>query len=396
MASDHDLDLTIGIELEFVFAADRSFWEIEAYEQPITCVSRLLQQHVGGPLGVVFRPSNIKHFSYDTNNTWTVHPEGGLTDESDNSHFEAFKARSATLKEVVAPEVSQLQHWNNLAGDSSLKRQAMEYITTHTGMMHEIEIVSPILHLSHLTNWIRVLERVEETLLTLPLSNPLTTNYTAWTPPKTGVHIHIALSQYSHLSFHTLQNLLAIWGCFEKQLNRLQPVHRHENDYCKSLWLFLAKGASYANFCRMMYSARDIPQLSIFTNPLIDNIIDSGDLDDPRYTRINLQTLTIAIDMVEDSDGDEEIETVQDAVVYNGAKLTVEFREHAGTLRAEDVRWWVLFVAAVVRFAESCDRQGVCWGVQGELDIEDLWEMVGFEEEGREFYRERMERLSMA
>ncbi|KAI9701511.1 MAG: hypothetical protein M1836_001567 [Candelina mexicana] len=396
MAPDHDLDLTIGIELEFVFAADRSFWEIEGYESPITCVSRLLQQRVGDPLGVVFRPNNTKHFSHDTNNTWTVHAEGGLADESDNSHFEAFKARSATLKEIVAPETSQLQHWNNLAGDSSLKIQAMESITTLTNMMHELEIVSPILHLSHLTTWLRVLQKIEETLLTLPLSNPLTTNYTAWTPPKTGMHIHIALSQYSHLSFHTLQNLLAIWGCFEKQLNRLQPVHRHENVYCKSLWLFFAKGASYAQFCRMIYAARDIPQLSIFVNPWTDNLIDSGGCEDPRYTRINLQALIKAIDMVEDSDGDEEIETAHDAVVYNGAKLTVEFREHAGTLKAADVRWWVLFVAAVVRFAERCDRQGVCWGVQGELDIEDLWEMVGFEEEGRRFYRGRMERLGMA
>ncbi|KAI9712554.1 MAG: hypothetical protein M1812_006863 [Candelaria pacifica] len=394
MTSDQDLDLTIGIELEFVFAADRSFWEAEAYKNKISCVSKLLQNQVGNRLEVEFYTSyHSNTLVYDTDNTWTVHAETALVDENAaNAHFENFKSRSATLKEVVAPEINQLLHWRHLLGDPARKRLALEKIAIHTDMMHGVEIVSPILQLSDIANWSQVLLGIEDTLLNIPLSDPLNTEYTAWTPEKTGMHVHIALSQSEHLSFGTLQNLIAIWGCFEKQLNRLQPAHRPLNTHCKSLWLGCPSDASYAKFCRRIYHARDIPHLATRVNKSTDKMEDSvaDGTEAPRYTRINLQNLVRAIDIATDSYDDYD-QALYDAIFENKAKITIEFREHAGTLKEEDVRWWVLLIASVVRFAERVDKQGLRWGVEGKLDIEDLWKMVGFEEAGREFYRKRME-----
>lgn len=79
---------------------------------------------------------------------------------------------------------------------------------------------------------------------------------------------------------------------------------------------------------------------------------------------------------------------------------TIEFRQHEACLDAEAVRWWVLFLTNLVQLAH---RMAVDHGVRigdggwnGEgyphadtavgVSIGDLFEMMGFAEDGREYY----------
>ena len=84
---------------------------------------------------------------------------------------------------------------------------------------------------------------------------------------------------------------------------------------------------------------------------------------------------------------------------------TVEFRQHEGCLDANGIRWWVKFCAGLVLFAERMawrhgaaadyDGQGYRWTQYDEaIKIEDLLAEMEFEEEGKEWARERKARFA--
>lgn len=84
------------------------------------------------------------------------------------------------------------------------------------------------------------------------------------------------------------------------------------------------------------------------------------------------------------------------------AARTLEFRQHEGTLDLEAIRWWVDFVLRLVKLADQmaekygADKDYAGEGYPraengGEAQLEELWELMGFEEEGRLFYERRME-----
>lgn len=77
---------------------------------------------------------------------------------------------------------------------------------------------------------------------------------------------------------------------------------------------------------------------------------------------------------------------------------TVEFRQHAGTLDVQEVGWWVRFCLGLVQLAWRYGVEGQVGKMKSwedKIDIEDLWEAMGFQEEGREFYRKRREQWGM-
>ncbi len=380
---DLPLDLTIGLELELVFIASAPFWGSHPYSTPLRTIANLLQQKCGTPLGVKFRYNSSRDIVYDLNRTWTVQGESNCVEGSDVERFEGFKrsVRSGVLEQDVGMVPVR----------RTRKGVAMPKTANHPNKIHELEIVSPILRLSEIDSWSRVLRGIEETLVNVPLADPQGTAYDAWAGRGTGLHVHVALGKYEYLGLHTLQNLVAIWGCFESQLGRLQPKRRHQNPYAKSLWVGFSdksslgeryeeiKGMSCERFCAEVYSAEDIGQLADIVNPWTRELEDIHfALLAPRYSRLNLQGLVRAYENLDD----------------DSLKLTVEFREHVGTLSAEEIRWWVLLIAACVRFAERLEREKLCWAVVGVLDLEYLWEMVDFEVEGRAFYRARMDALA--
>lgn len=83
---------------------------------------------------------------------------------------------------------------------------------------------------------------------------------------------------------------------------------------------------------------------------------------------------------------------------------TIEFRQHEACLDPEAVRWWVLFLTSLVQLAhEMAEAYGVQikdgrWDGEGYphgdvgsgVRISELFEMMGFDEEGREYYKRKI------
>ncbi|TKA53133.1 hypothetical protein B0A49_11664 [Cryomyces minteri] len=71
---------------------------------------------------------------------------------------------------------------------------------------------------------------------------------------------------------------------------------------------------------------------------------------------------------------------------------TLEFRQHAGTLEADDVYHWVLFCTGLVRLAYRYAETGTDSAVESwddTIDIELLWSEMGLPEASREFLRQK-------
>lgn len=84
------------------------------------------------------------------------------------------------------------------------------------------------------------------------------------------------------------------------------------------------------------------------------------------------------------------------------AARTLEFRQHEGTLDAEAIRWWVNFVLGLIRLADQMAYKygaDIDYAGEGylrtengcEARLEELWELMVFDQEGRLFYERRME-----
>ena len=83
---------------------------------------------------------------------------------------------------------------------------------------------------------------------------------------------------------------------------------------------------------------------------------------------------------------------------------TIEFRQHEACLDSEAVRWWVLFLTGLVQMAHRMANQYEMpindggWNGEGYphtdtaggAKIGELFEMMGFDEEGREYYRRKV------
>ena len=91
----------------------------------------------------------------------------------------------------------------------------------------------------------------------------------------------------------------------------------------------------------------------------------------------------------------------------DGCPRTVEFRQAAGTLDPNDIEHWVNFCVALVRLAhEKAQRYGTGSTTEvydgsgypyrewsGNMSVQDLFEMMGFDEEEKGYWRGRVERL---
>ncbi len=84
-----------------------------------------------------------------------------------------------------------------------------------------------------------------------------------------------------------------------------------------------------------------------------------------------------------------------------GLPQTLEFRQHEGTLDAEAVKWWVVFVLGLVKLAGwMAWRFGAGEGYagdgypqtedRGKASLGELWDLMGFEHDGKAFYERRM------
>lgn len=148
------------------------------------------------------------------------------------------------------------------------------------------------------------------------------------TPDSTncGLHVHIGYG-YEDMPWKTVQFIYILWGIYEEEIEALHPLVRRSeyNEYAMSL------RSNCTNFTFKGY-AQGIMGAN---NPheLLNLLTPKG-----KETR----DLKIGISARRGRPGE-----------FNFKDTTLEFREAAGTVNNIPIAWWVKFIEAVVRLAQS-------------------------------------------
>lgn len=193
----------------------------------------------------------------------------------------------------------------------------------------------------------------------------------SWTNETCSLRIQLAYDG-REIPFHTLQNLVAIWAIYEDVIEMLQPDHHHGYNVrlAVSLSTRFPVSADKETYRTAIYHCKTLPEL----RDLAGLYATCGG-----RTKINLLTFS------------------QDSGLGHGLQLqahTIEFREHVGTLNADDIKWWMLFTSKMLRFAQALTDANLAFDAHGDLRVIDLLDLIGFPREGQEFYVRRLAELA--
>jgi hypothetical protein len=235
-----------------------------------------------------------------------------------------------------------------------------------TDEIRGMELISPIT--PFIKDSMRDLTHRDITYICHQLTPEKIPRCTFWVDHSCGMHIHVSIDQdpqsaVENFEFLAVQNLVAFWGIYEKQIERLHPEHRHHpNIYAASLRAAApfdpqAPDFGAAQWLFRVYLCRNFSDLR--------NLIDgSAGRGDPRDSKINIVAYAPRHDDTTRPDRDP----------------TIEFREHAGTLDPVEMSNWIFFVMKTVRFAMYLAQRNCRFDIEGaaNVDIGDIFEALDF------------------
>ncbi|KAI9785463.1 MAG: hypothetical protein M1839_009204 [Geoglossum umbratile] len=297
--------VSCGVELEFMSRTPKPKENTEHY--PYKFVTQLLNE--GSPnLRFKFNDlSGTEEFDYE--GSWTI-----------------------TLDETLEPDLP--------AAPGQLD-------SVVTGM----ELISPVLSFDHGRWPHRDLEHICGLL-----NATKTRDCHFWSNKSCGLHVHIGVLQdpnpnlkVDNLEFLTIQNLVAVWGVYEKEIEQLHPAYRRapDNKFAASLRSIAPhrpnyQAASAADWLTLVYACRDFDSL----RDLIQNTTGVGDTRD---SKINIVAYSRR-------DTDK---------VRPNRDPTIEFREHAGSLDPFEVSFWIAFVSKMVLFGVWLAKSNLRFDIEG-------------------------------
>ncbi|KAJ9669276.1 hypothetical protein H2201_000628 [Coniosporium apollinis] len=206
-----------------------------------------------------------------------------------------------------------------------------------------------------------------------------------------GMHVHIGLPNNEPFTITTLQHLAYLLVVYEEEISQLHEPQRHQ-----------AAEEIITNRENFLHDGCAEPVERIIINP------ETGKRERKQFVPIFKPLEEIRASLFETVDaapqplerllgfmGRHRAHIVNfSGLVREGRPNTVEFRQHAGTLDPQDVFWWVKFCTGLVQLAHRYTMTGEECPVsdwEDKIDIEDLFEAIQFPEEGKEYFRKRME-----
>ncbi|KAI9774803.1 MAG: hypothetical protein M1840_000019 [Geoglossum simile] len=176
-----------------------------------------------------------------------------------------------------------------------------------------------------------------------------------WTNKSCGLHVHVRVNQNPNpdfevddLGFFAIQNVIAIWGVYEKEIEKFHPEHRRapHNRYAASLrskapHLRNDPAGSTADWLTLVYACKDFDDL----RNLVQNNTGVGDARD---SKINIVAYS-----PRDSDK-----------ARPDRDPTIEFREHAGSLDPVEITFWIAFVSKMVLFGVWLAKSGLVFDIE--------------------------------
>lgn len=246
-----------------------------------------------------------------------------------------------------------------------------------------------------------------------PLKGTASSRHGAMTTSHCALHVHVGFPDpapgqpRTTFGLAMLQHLAYLLVMYEAQISQMHPPSRRAGsdaamkDCITNLDEFAeaSVNASYQDFNEGYFEANG-------------ELGDYNELEEPFVTPVSCEIsrrLIFASDMTTAKLVKLMCGTLKDHIVNftyllrpAQAARTLEFRQHEGTLDPEAIRWWVNFVLGLVKLADQmADKYGADKDYAGEgypraqnggeARLEELWELMRFEEEGRLFYERRME-----
>lgn len=246
-----------------------------------------------------------------------------------------------------------------------------------------------------------------------PLKGTASSQYSAMITSHCALHVHVGFPDpapgqpRTTFGLSLLQHLAYLLVMYEDQISRMHPPSRRAGseaamkDCITNLDEFAeaSVNASYQNIDGEYFEAHgklgDYIELeeSIATPisyEISRRLIFAGDMTTAKLVKLMCGTIK------------DHIVNFTYLLRPAQAARTLEFRQHEGSLDPEAIRWWVNFVLSLVKLADQmADRYGADKEYAGEgypraenggeARLEELWELMAFDDQGRLFYERRME-----
>lgn len=230
----------------------------------------------------------------------------------------------------------------SLEGDSSIRIPAPEGpVETVAGLPVAVEIISRILRPNPACS-----DEVFKVLSCIKSQFTMTTNRT------TGLHIHVGNGDEG-FPLATLKKFSMLVVAFERLINSLHPPERLTSRWCNPP----SRSAAFADEPETCLRMLEIEQCRTQ-----DDLVDLMNPSSGRDCAYNFTNLL--------------------PVVCKGSKLTIEFRQHAGSVDPPAIMSWAKFVVALVEYShEVSESQHFIFCVKKSQDpsytIFDLMTTVG-------------------
>lgn len=407
MSSTSDLSLTFGIELETIFAfkADRLQSHLDKH-RPDTMVIRNISSTEEPSL----RQKHYQHLGYTSwalsdalENPTTVEPsvQHGKTGLRCRVYMDEplYLAREV-LAEVTGRGSISVYHSDNYSKPSEYKDWTISGDPSITGLSKPdmVHILGDkIMNLDAAEEWdtwgVELVSppyadaqqaQSETAAIVSAIQGSPSSTFGAVTTTHCGLHIHVGQPDGSCLPLKTLQHLAYILLAYEEEIDKLHAPHRRqaESEITTNRENFYAECAEPVE--RLVNG--QVKKFEPVFKPLCEiraTIFDAVDRAADPVTRL------VAL-MGRNKGRKVNFSSLNQP----GRPSTVEFRQHEGTLDAVAIYWWAQFCLGLVRLADRYARTRMECPVRewdDRIDVEELWAEMGFADEGRAWFRERME-----
>lgn len=146
--------------------------------------------------------------------------------------------------------------------------------------------------------------------------------------PKCGLHVHVGKGMEGSFSDQEVINLFAVLWTFETRLDKIHPSHRHNNHYCSSMHE-TSKGRSESDCLQKIFGCQSKKDVINLVN--VSNDFKSVNW---AYEALRLKP--------QPAPGE-----------------TIEFRQHEGTLEAEEILKWAKVCSGLVKYTVSVGQDNL-------------------------------------
>lgn len=436
-----DLDLTIGIEFEFVASCSRRFLDkLSEKEWPEERELDRAEEQDLIAMGAYKPPENRSIWFGDARDVLRLFRKG---------------LRDAGLDAVCVIDPSSEEELDyskwivtfkdfRKADESSRIKAAVGINIEGIGIYLGVEVKTPIIQLDDKGQWLVNIDQALRTIM-----SDLRVCSTVWTDKLCGMNVHVGKADRTPFSLLTLQNLVVLWGLYDGPLGTLQiDGGRRRKQYADTVRNDGRETNSYRNWLAAIegeyqkskgMKERKLGIASSNKTATGEDGVEEGieisnedegreATDDdgeregqepqahPPHKRRSPENL---VDETTDKEPDVKDDDAWTQAVYackdeaelfglmgkfkhraltlinhvkdeahpgRGDRFTLEFREHPGTLLLTDAKFWVLFATGMVRWAQTVADNNLTVNASGSLELNDLFTLIDFPEEGKEHF----------